>query len=175
MADPFEQIWDTPEKIEEASKSKQLPGDNYPTSLPHDLACCVADEEVEALRLKYEMTPAQFEYILERHDFKREFSEWRQRLISEGNSFKLKLRAMAEEYLPRLHQLMHSELTTPSIKVDAFKYITKVAGLEPKKEEEQNQDSGPKIIIKIANFASPDSAKTIEVTPRELPELPEVE
>ena len=103
----------------------------YPSSLPHDLACAMTPEEVESIRMKYEFSEEELEYICNRQDFKREYAEWRQRLISEGNSFKLKLRAMAEEFLPSLHQMLHSELTAPSVKSDIFKYITKVAELEP--------------------------------------------
>ena len=103
----------------------------YPTALPHDMACAMSAEEVESIRMKYALSEEELEYICNRQDFKREFADWRQRLVSEGNSFKLKLRAMAEEFLPSLHQMLHSDLTAPSVKSDIFKYITKVAELEP--------------------------------------------
>ena len=137
----------------------------YPPSLPHDLACAMTPEEEEVIRLKYALSEAELTYICERQDFKREFSEWRQRLISEGNSFKLKLRAMAEEFLPTLHRIMSSELTAPSVKVDAFKYITKVAQLEPTKMELEGagyDGGGPRITVQIANFTNPSET---QVTP----------
>jgi hypothetical protein len=113
----------------------------YPPSLPHDVACTMSTEELEVLRLKYTYTPEDFEYILNRPDFKREYAEWTQRLISEGNSFKLKLRAMSEAFLPQLNEILSSENTAPSVKVDTFKYITKVAGLEPLPEKTSSEAS----------------------------------
>jgi hypothetical protein len=138
----------------EKSPQPLVPSESYiyPPSLAHDLACCVSDEEIEAVKLKYEYDPAEFEIIINRTDFKREYSEWRQRLISEGNSFKLKLRAMAEEYLPQLHRIMNSEATAPSVKLSAFQYVTKCAELEPVKEAEGKGNSGPRISIEIVNF-----------------------
>jgi hypothetical protein len=125
---PFERTW-TEENLPEPSASP-----SYPSSLPHDIAICMSDEEVETTRIKYSLTPEEFDYIFNLPLFKREYAEWRQRLIAEGNSFKLKLRAMSEEFLPTLHDILHSDTTAPSVKVDAFKYITKVAELEPPKE-----------------------------------------
>ena len=137
----------------------------YPPTLAHDMACAMTSEEVEAIRLKYDFTPEDFEYILSRNDYKRDFTEWRQKLITEGNSFKLKLRAMAEEFLPQLHHIMNSDLTAPSVKTDAFKYIVKCSGLEPVKEEAGKGDNAPRITIEIANYAAPASPSTINITP----------
>jgi len=167
MTDPFKQLWD---EDDTPDTPKEIAPFTYPPSLPHDLACCVSDEDVEAQALKYELSASEMDYITQLPLFKREYAEWRQRLISEGNSFKLKLRAMAEEYLPALHRLMGSELTAPSVKMDAFKYITKVAGLEPPKELGEGGPNGPKIVIEIANYAAPAAPTTVNVTPRVIPE-----
>lgn len=113
---------------------------DYPPSLPHDLACAMTPEEVEVLRTKYSLEESEFDYIVNLPLFKREYAEWRQRLITEGNSFKLKLRAMSEEFLPTAHHILHSDLTAPSVKVDLFKYITKVAELEPVPEKQSQSD-----------------------------------
>jgi lipopolysaccharide biosynthesis protein len=104
------------------------------------MACAMSSEEVDLIRNKYAYTPEEFDYICQRQDFKREYAEWTQRLITEGNSFKLKLRAMSEAFLPQLHEILTSENTAPSVKVDTFKYITKVAGLEPLPEKVQSDD-----------------------------------
>ena len=128
MSDPFSKSWQDPEP-ETYELTPTSP--TYPTSLPHDLAVCMTPEEVEHVREKYALSEEELEYICNRQDFKREYSEWKGRLISEGNSFKLKLRAMAEEFLPTLHEMLHSDSTAPSVRMDAFKYITKCAELEP--------------------------------------------
>ena len=158
MTNPFDPY---PEETQALVPSESY---TYPPSLAHDLACCMSDEEIEAVKLKYEYEANELEIIINRPDFKREYSEWRQRLISEGNSFKLKLRAMAEEYLPQLHRIMNSTETAPSVKVDAFKYITKVASLEPPKEAGDGEgNSGTKIIIEIANYGNPVAPKVVNI------------
>ena len=134
----------------------------YHPSLPHDVAMAMSDEEMELVRQKYDYTPETFSYLMERPDFRRELADWQRRFITEGNSFKLKLRAMAEDFLPTMHKIMHSELSAPSVKVDAFKYITRVSGLEPPKDESGGKDSGAKITINIAPWAA-NQATTIEV------------
>ena len=136
---PFERQWCEDNQLPDTTPTPVL---TYPTSLPHDMALCMTEEEVDLVRLKYGFDEAEWDYILCRQDFKRELSEWRHRLIAEGNSFRLKLRAMAEEFLPNLHQILHSDLTAPSVKVDAFKYMTKVAELEPPKEVAQAASTG---------------------------------
>jgi hypothetical protein len=157
---------------EEETTTELVPSESYtyPPSLAHDLACCVSDEEIEAVKVKYEYDSTDLELIINRPDFKREYSEWRQRLVSEGNSFKLKLRAMAEEFLPQLHRIMNSEATAPSVKLSAFQYITKVSELEPPKESSSNGgqsgNSPVQVVVQIKNYATPNSAKTtINVTP----------
>lgn len=132
---PFERTWS--EESLEVVPAKST----YPTALPHDVAVCMSDEEVETVRLKYGYSAEEFEYILNLQLFRREHAEWRQRLISEGNSFKLKLRAMSEAYLPQIHDILHSDTTAPSVKTDLFKYITKVAELEPPKELPASQQN----------------------------------
>ena len=125
---PFKETWDLPE-VEMDDVPAVVTA--YPAGLPHDMACAMSDEEYEVVRLTYALSEQELDYITNRHDYKREYAEWRQRLINEGNSFKLKLRAMSEAYLPQIHDIMHSESTAPSVKSDLFKYITKVAELEP--------------------------------------------
>jgi hypothetical protein len=128
---PFQKTWD------EETETYTLPAPilKYPASLPHDMACAMSPEEVELIRAKYELTEADLDYICNRQDFKREYAEWVQRLVTEGNSFKLKLRAMSEEFIPELHKMLYNENVAPSVKTDMFKYITKVAGLEPQPEK----------------------------------------
>ena len=153
MTDPFERTWE--------DETLPAPTPTYPTSLPHDLACCMSDEEVDALRIKYDYTPSEFDYILNLQLFKREYSEWRQRLISEGNSFKLKLRAMSEAFLPQLNQILNSDTTAPSVKVDAFKYITKVAELEPVKQDSQAESKAvTRMVIQWADGSGQVAVET---------------
>ena len=160
--DPFEKTWE-----DDVTTLVKL---DYPPSLPHDMAMCMSDEEVEIVRQKYGYSESEFDYITNMHLFKREYAEWQQRLISEGNSFKLKLRAMSEAFLPNLHDILNSDTTAPSVKVDAFKYITKVAELEPTKAslEGASNDTGQKIVINIAPYAAAPTftPQTIDITPK---------
>jgi hypothetical protein len=165
---PFEQIWEDIEEHPLATPAPVptcSPTQAYPPSLPHDLACCVTPEEVEALRLRFDYDETAFEMICARMDFKKEYSEWRQRLITEGNSFKLKLRAMAEEWLPNLYTLLNADTVAPSVKIDAFKYMSKVAGLEPTKVESDGAggSTGPRITINIAPYAATPDQPVISI------------
>ena len=148
----------------------------YPASLPHDIACCVTDEDLESVLLKHGITEQDYETFSESGDFRREYSEWQQRLIGEGNSFRMKARALAEEGLPTMHQLMHSEQTAPSVRADIFKYLTKVAELEPEKKDPTSSSNhgGPRVVVQIANFSNPSALPTRQVVEiSELPELPD--
>jgi hypothetical protein len=95
------------------------------------MAKAQSDEEMEAIRLKYDFTVQQFQTICQRNDFKREYTTWKQALIREGESFRLKARALAEAHLPEMHRLLASDLTSPNVKLSIFQYLTKVAELEP--------------------------------------------
>lgn len=169
MTNPFDKIW---EDIEDAAPPP--PADNLPTSrfayppdLPHDLARCMSEEEVELLRAKHRLTAAEFEFILERHDFKLEYTQWVQQLSSTGNAFKLKCKALSEAYLVQIGNLLHDPVVAPSVKADLFKYLTKCAELEPTKKDAP-QDTGPKIVVNIAPFAAAPERQTIEVTARKV-------
>ena len=138
----------------------------YPPSLAHDVARCVSDEEVDVVRIAHGLTEGEITTILARADFRKEYADWQKQLAASGGGFKLKLRAMAEEFLPKLHAIMDSDLTAPSVRVDAFKYITKCAELEPTKAELEGSkgQGGTKIIIEIKNFEAGGST-AIDITP----------
>ena len=135
----------------------------YHPSLPHELALCITPEELESLLTRYDLTGEQLDAIVSRRDFKIDFTEWQRKLTTEGHTFRMKLKAMAEEFLPYIHNVIRSEFTPPSVKVDAFKYITKTAGLEPVKEE--GEEGGQKVVIEIKNFMTGNSPQQINITP----------
>ena len=139
----------------------------YPPSLPHDMARCVDDNEVDLVRVAHGLTEDELHAIVARMDFRRELSDWQRQLVTSGHSFRLKLRAMAEEFLPKLHQILDSDMTAPSVKVDAFKYITRCAELEPTKEELQGDSAagGNKIVIEIKHYTPDTPSTTIDITP----------
>jgi len=121
----------------------------------------MSSEEVELIRIKYALTEADMDYICNRPDFKREYAEWVQRLVTEGNSFKLKLRAMSEEFIPELHKMLYNENVAPSVKTDMFKYITKVAGLEPVPEKstpEASKATATRFVIQWGEQSSGQAA-----------------
>ena len=124
----------------------------YPPSLPHDVALCSTAEELHAVISHMGITPVEYDYISDLPAFRKEVSEWKQRIQTEGYGFKLRMRAIAEAYLPDITSMLRDPSVAPSVRTDLFKYVTKCAELEPKKET-TDSDGGSKIIVNIAPYA----------------------
>ena len=136
----------------------------YPPSLPHDVALCCDDDELETVLAQHHITPVEYDYIRDLPNFKREVTEWNQKIHSEGYGFKLKLRSIAEAYIPTLVRLLHDDSVAPSVKTDLFKYITRTAGLEPTKDALQGETNNS-ITIQINTFTPDATPLVVSATP----------
>lgn len=169
-ANPFDISWEDPimDALPDAPaiRANRDPYTQYPPSLPHDIALAVGDEEVEHILGNHGLTMQDFDYISDLQSFKKEVSEWRQKIQTEGYGFKYKLRAIAEAYIPEIITLLHDPVVAPSVKTDLYKYITKCAGLEPTKNDQQSDPNANRITINIAPYAASPEQTTIDITPR---------
>ena len=158
--DPLEALPDAP--VVRANRDPYTP---YPPTLPHDVALVQDQEELTEILQRHGISQTDFDYISDLPAFKKELSEWKQKIISEGYSFRLKLRGIAEAYIPQLIQMLHDPTVAPSVRTDLYKSMVKWAGLEPKKEEAA-ADSSNKITINIAPYAAQPDAQVINITPK---------
>lgn len=164
MNDKFDIPDDIYESLGEAMPpALQGPHSQYPASLPHDVALASDREELDALLTSHGLTAIDYDRICDMPIFKQEVSAWKQKIISEGYGFKLKLRSIAEGYIPNLVSLLYDPTVAPSTKVDMFKYITKCAELEPKKSDLEGSSDAGKITINIAPYAAAPGAQIIEI------------
>lgn len=135
------------------SSASLQPTFQYPPTLPHDIALASTQEELDDLLKRHSLTQIEYDYISDLPVFRREVSEWKSKIHQEGYGFKLKLRGLAEAYIPELISILYDTSVAPSVRIDTFKYITKCAELEPKKQDLEGT-GGAKITIEIANFSS---------------------
>ena len=159
--DIFADTWETLPEAPQAP-SNTTPVVLYPPTLPHDIALAQDEEEINDLLARHSLTSQEYEYIADLPTFRQEVSEWKQKIITEGYSFKLKLRGIAEAYIPQVITLLHDPTVAPSVRTDLFKYVVKCAELEPKKDAQT--DTGNKITIEINSFGAP-STPAIDITP----------
>jgi len=116
-------------------------------NLPFEVAMGLDD--TETILDHFSLTPQQFEVISAHPLYRRELSEHIKDLRENGLSYKTKAKVMAEEYLLDLHSIVKSSLATQSTKLDAIKYVTKVAELEPVKGVEAAGNNTVNIQINI--------------------------
>ena len=169
--DPFKTTWEDPTEEDKPDflPTNPRPMQRYPHTLPHDIALAGGvEEDIWFVLNNHGISPAEYDHISDMPEFRRELSEWRQKMQSEGYGFKLKLRAIAEAYVPEIISLLNDRtgVVAPSVKTALFKDVVKWAGLEPKKEESESSGDSNKITINIAPYAAQPTATTIDITPK---------
>ncbi len=170
--DPFIQSWEEPDAADPSTNppANRDPATPFPATIAHDVALAQDQEELGYILTRHGITPTEFDYIADLPGFKREVADWRAKILNEGYGFKLKLRAVSEAYIPEVVKLLYSPSVAPSVRTDLFKYITKCAELEPKKESSSPGDPGnpgQRITINIAAYAAAPTkqTQTIDITP----------
>jgi hypothetical protein len=133
---------------------------DYPQNFCMELALGLEDED--ALCIRYNITPYEYECLKENHAFQKDLSSWRSRVAEEGLSFKLKARVQSEMYLQEIDNIVYDPSTSPETKLNAITRCVEWAGLGPK---QQVQSSGEgRVVIRIeSNIGSviPTTAKVV--------------
>jgi len=99
-----------------------------------DLAIGVDD--LETILTTHNLTKAELDRLFEVPTFRHEVAMMRREVRENGVTFGKKARIQAEQYLETLDLMMANPDTPPSVRLDIFKTLTKLAGLEPKNKEE---------------------------------------
>ncbi len=118
----------------------------WPAKLPLELALGAEPQEAVLLRLnvseddfcRWALMPA----------FRRALAEAAKVVREEGLTFRMLCQGIAQDFLPVLDQKLHDPDVGFSAKLDAFKYVSKLGGLEPK-EVKETQSTGNMVNIQI--------------------------
>lgn len=116
------------------------------SKLPFDVAFGESDD---ILCAKYNLSPAALEALYLNPAFRREVSDQQTIIREEGITFKAKAKLQAEMYLENLHDIVVSEATAASVKLDAIKSMVKWAGYEPKAEPQTQSQAQQKTQLVI--------------------------
>ena len=94
-------------------------------------------ETPEEIYPRYNLSESQWWAVARQPAFKRAVVDKQSQIAEEGITYRIKARTQAEAYLKDLHTLIKHPMTSPSVKLDAIKYVTKVSDLEPKKDKDE--------------------------------------
>lgn len=120
-------------------------------------------ETPDTLCIRYDITPYEYACLLANPVFQSDLNNWKQKMVDEGLSFKLKARVQAESYLEELDQIVHDPDTSKETKLAAISRVVGWAGLEQSKNSTEGS-SKPSITINITRF-SDNRQEAIEINP----------
>lgn len=122
--------------------------------LPIELALKTYPEST--IYTQYGYTQEEFYNLARTPAFVSALSDATQLVKEEGGAFKLKARIQAEEMLKTSWTLVHNNDTPSSVRADLIKWTARVAGFEPKQNEQftPNKGSGFSITINIPQTPS---------------------
>ena len=118
-------------------------------------------EEPDSIASRYRYTPEGWATLKDDENFKKIVEAKRSELQKSGYTFRLKAALAAESLLDDVYLGAKDMDASLSAKLEAFKYLTKIGGLEPKEDKAQQQGSGFTIRIDLSG----DNSTTISVEP----------
>lgn len=119
-------------------------------------------ESPDSLCIRYDITPYEYACLLANPVFQSDLNSWKQRMVDEGLSFKLKARVQAEAYLEEIDNLVNDPDTSKETKLAAISRVVAWGGLEQSKNSTEGS-SKPSITINIAPYAAHSSKNVIEI------------
>ena len=114
-----------------------------------DLALGV--EDLDTVLPRYNLTPDDYETLAHSPIFRRELALTIRDVRENGLPFKAKARVQAEAYLEVLDELVYSDGTPASTRLEAIKSTVAWGGLIPKESKEENAGNATNINVQI-NF-----------------------
>lgn len=103
---------------------------------------------------------AQIDWLMQHEPFLAQIDRFRSELEKSGYTFKAKTAMLAEYHLDTANLLIADNDTPPAVRLDAIKWLAKMAGLEPK----DGQSNGQQVAITI-NLGEDKAPMVIENTP----------
>lgn len=101
----------------------------WPAQLP--VALALGLEDLPTILSRFDITEERFAALAPVPAFRKAVSEAQREVREKGHSFKLKSRMIAEDYLDTLYTELHNPRVGFGTKFDVFKYLVKIAELEP--------------------------------------------
>lgn len=119
----------------------------FPATLPmaYVLRSVSLEEFLEAQGYSLE----QWDLISKNRLFRTAVAEAEKMVNDEGGAFRIKARAMAEQFLPEAEELVRHPDTPPAVKGDMIKAIIKFAGLDGSVDQRTSKPQGNAVQINI--------------------------
>jgi hypothetical protein len=106
---------------------------SWPPQLTMDLALGV--DALGDILERCALSESQYELLMLNPAFRGELLMLRKEVAEKGITFKRKAAVQAEMYLNQMDDLILDPNTAPSVKLEIFKTLSKLGGLEPKEEK----------------------------------------
>lgn len=119
----------------------------WPAKLPLDLA--LGAESPEQTLLRHNVKIEDYTRWTGMIAFRRALADAAKDVHEQGLTFKLQCSGIAQDFLEVIDQHLHDERTGFGAKMDAFKTITKLAGLEPKDASKETGTGAGLVNIQI--------------------------
>lgn len=129
----------------------------WPPQLPVALALQV--EDLDQILDRFNLTPERFALLQPLPAFRKAVAEAEKEVRETGHTFKLKCKGIAEDFLDSLYLSLHDDSVGLTTKVDVFKYLVKMGGLEPVPIKEASGPTGTAVQINI-NLGAPQQVQT---------------
>lgn len=116
------------------------------TALALDVALGIAS--TDEILDRHDLSTDEYQRIVAHPLFIRQVAQQAREIVENGLSFRTKAKVQAEMYLLELDKMVMAPTTEQKVKLEAIKYVTKVADLEPKVTKEEGSN-GPTVNIQI--------------------------
>lgn len=117
----------------------------WPSNLPRELA--LEGSSTSEVLQRCGVSDEEYTYWATLPAFRKALSDAAKEVREQGMSFKILCQGIALDFLPVIDQKLHDNTVPFDKKMDAFKYISKLASLEPK--DEKNSDAGKGTMVNI--------------------------
>jgi len=123
------------------------PAPSFPATLP--MAYVLRSVSLEDFLEVQGYSLEQWDVLIRNPLFKAAVAEAEKLVSEEGGSFKMKARAMAEQFLPEAQELVNNSETPPAVRADMIKAIIKFAGLDGSVDQRGGKQVGNAVQINI--------------------------
>jgi hypothetical protein len=130
----------------EEGTTRRTPSE-WPAQLP--VAIALGLEDIHSILSRFDISEERYELLKPVPAFRKAMAEAQRDVREQGHTFKLKCKGIAEDFLDSLYLELHNPRVGLSTKVDVFKYLTRIAGLEPQAQSAQQGGNAPQVNIQI--------------------------
>lgn len=140
-------VLDRPDRISFDQLTSSLPLPNWPPMLPFELALGL--DTVETILDKYGVSQSDYEYISLLPAFRKEIVDHSNIIQKDGVTYRIKAKLQSEMYLDEVHDIATNHDYPVAARLDAIKWIGKMADLEPKDNSKDSNQTNQQFNITI--------------------------